>query len=148
MSKRPPRPANSPWLSPYLTVRDADAAIDFYQRAFGFEKRMTVPGPGGKTGHAELTYRDALIMLGPENDKGPCRAPVSLGVSSPVNLYVYCDDVDALFKRATAAGATATFPPQDMFWGDRICTLTDPDGHSWTFATNVADFDPSKVPTG
>ena len=148
MSKRPPRPAGTPWLSPYLTVRDADKAIDFYQRAFGFEKRSAIPGPDGRTGHAELTFKDALVMLGPECAGEPrSKAPATTGVASPVSLYVYCEDVDTLYTRATAAGARADGPPENMFWGDRVCRLTDPDGHAWFFATNVADFDPTKVPT-
>jgi uncharacterized glyoxalase superfamily protein PhnB len=146
MSKRPPRPAGFPWLSPYLTVTDADAAIAFYQRAFGFEKRMSIPGPDGKTGHVEMTWKDSVIMFGPECPHSPSKAPASLGVPSPVGLYLYCEDVDALYKRATAAGAKGVKPPEDMFYGDRVCQLTDPDGHTWWFATNVADFDPSKMP--
>jgi uncharacterized glyoxalase superfamily protein PhnB len=149
MSKRPARPPGSPWLSPYLVVKDADAALDFYQRAFGFEKRLAMPGPDGRTKHAEMTWQDALIMFGPEGtgpDGCPTRTPVTSGVASPMGLYLYCNDVDALFKRATAAGAKGDAPPQDMFWGDRICKLTDLDGYSWCFATNVADFDPSKAP--
>jgi uncharacterized glyoxalase superfamily protein PhnB len=137
-----------PWLTPYLTVKDPDAALDFYQRAFGFEKRFAMPGPDGRTAHAEIGYRDAVIMLGPEcvGTENPSKSPATTGVPSPVGLYVYCDDVDALFARATKAGAKAALPPQDMFWGDRMCSLTDPDGHGWSFATNVADFDPSKAP--
>jgi uncharacterized glyoxalase superfamily protein PhnB len=61
-------------------------------------------------------------------------------------MYVYCDDVDALFNRAVAAGAKAIRPPADMFYGDRVCTVEDPNHYLWTFATNVADFDPSKAP--
>ncbi len=147
MAKRPARPAGTPWLSPVLTVKDADASIAFYQKAFGFEKKLTMPGPDGKTAHGEVTYRDALIMLGPECPVGnPAKAPASTGITSPVTLYLYCDDVDALCARAVAAGAKVHMPPQDMFWGDRICKLIDPDGHMWCFATNVTDFDPSKAP--
>lgn len=146
MSKRPARPAGASWLSPYLVVKDADAALDFYQRAFGFAKRAIMPGPDGRAKHVEMMWKDILIMFGPE---GACanKAPATSGTPSPVNLYVYVEDVDALHARAAAAGATVALPPQDMFWGDRMCKLTDPDGHEWTFATNVADFDPSKVPT-
>jgi uncharacterized glyoxalase superfamily protein PhnB len=145
MSKRPARPSGTPWLSPYLTVKDADAALEFYQRAFGFEKKSTFPGPDGRTGHAEMVWQDALIMFGPE---GACqaKAPATTGIDSPVHLYVYCEDVDALYIRATKAGAKSVMAPQEMFWGDRLCTLLDPDGHAWNFATNVADFDPAKVP--
>jgi uncharacterized glyoxalase superfamily protein PhnB len=148
MAKRPARPEGNPWLMPYLVVRDADAALDFYQKAFGLAKRMVMPGPDGKTMHAEMAWHDAAIMLGPEHAgaDSPYKAPVTTGVHPAVGLYLYCDDVDALFARATAAGAKAVRPPADMFWGDRMCSVTDPDGHSWSFATNVADFDPSKAP--
>ncbi len=147
MSKRPAKPPHFAWLSPYLTVKDADKALDFYQRAFGFEKRFAMPGPDGKTAHAEMTYRDATIMFGPEgtHEGRECKAPVTQGVRSPVGLYVYCEDVDALYQRAVAAGAKSERTPADQFYGDRICGLADPDGHVWYFATNVADFDPSKA---
>lgn len=148
MSKRPARPAGMPWLSPYLTVRDAGAALDFYHRAFGFEKRGDgMTGPDGRIQHAEMAWHDAVIMVGPEcTYESNIKAPVTSGVASPVNLYLYCDDVDALFARATKAGAKAVSAPQNMFWGDRMCKVADPDGHQWSFATNVEDFDPSKVP--
>ena len=151
MSKRPARPAGAPWLMPYLTVKDVDAALDFYQRAFGFEKRMAMPGADGRTHHAEVSWKEAVIMFGPETyheGSSACKAkaPATSGVDSPVGLYLYCDDVDAFHARATKAGAKSVMAPQDMFWGDRLCSVRDPDGHNWTFATNVADFDPSKVP--
>lgn len=145
MSQRPAKPAHFPWLSPYLTVKNAHAALEFYQRAFGFEQRMAIPGPDGTIKHAELTYHDSLFMLGQE---GNCdaKSPISSGVVPPMGLYVYSKDVDALFVRATEAGAVEVQPPQTMFWGDRVFTVTDPDGYRWTFATNVADFDPANCP--
>jgi PhnB protein len=128
-------------------VKDAGAACAFYQKAFGFEMKVQMAGPDGKPGHTEMAYRDALIMFGPESaSDGACKAPATLGVNSPVLLYAYCDDVDALFQRATTAGARADLAPTTMFWGDRICKLTDPDGHVWNFATNVADFGSSQAP--
>jgi uncharacterized glyoxalase superfamily protein PhnB len=133
------------WVCTYLTVKDADASLAFYEKAFGFEKKMSMPGPGGKTGHAEMSWRGNVIMFSPEG-MGPCQAPVTTGARPPFTIYVYCDDVDALFKRATAAGAKVEQAPQDMFWGDRMCHLADPDGYLWNFATNVGDFDPSKIP--
>src|SRR5690242_3857533 len=107
MSKRAARAAGFPWLSPYLTVKDAERALDFYQKAFGFEKRMSMPGPDGKTGHVEMVWRDAVIMFGPECTSGgwESKAPATSGAPSPVTLYVYCENVDGLFERATAAGA-------------------------------------------
>jgi PhnB protein len=127
-----------PWLSPYLTVKDSAAALDFYQRAFGFEKKFAVEMPDGRIGHCEMVWNDSLIMFGPEmSNGGPCKAPVTLGVQSPVSLYVYCDDVDGLSARAQKAGAKLEMAPQDMFYGDRVCKLIDPDGHSWYFATHT-----------
>jgi uncharacterized glyoxalase superfamily protein PhnB len=134
-------------MIPSLVVKDADAALDFYQQAFGFEKKMIVPGPDGKAKHAEMAWRDTSFMMSPEGAYGcPVRCPATTGAASPVGLYIYCDDVDALYARATAAGAEAVMPPQDMFWGDRMCSVKDPNGYSWSFATNVADFDPANVP--
>jgi uncharacterized glyoxalase superfamily protein PhnB len=136
MSNRSARPPQTPWLSPYLTVKDAEAALDFYQRAFGFEKQNAVPGPDGRIAHVEMRWQDALIMFGPEGAYGgTCKAPATARVQPPVSLYVYCPDVDALCARAQAAGATVVVPPGDMFWGDRMCKIEDPDGHVWNFAT-------------
>ena len=146
MSKRPAKPTEMPWVTPFLTVKDADAALAFYQKAFGFEKKFSMPGPDGKTAHAEVHWRDGVIMFGPEGPQNKCKAPSTLGTRPPVGIFVYCEDVDALYKRATAAGAKSEMPPQDMFWGDRMCTVVDPDDHMWSFATNVADFDPAKTP--
>jgi len=149
MSKRPAKPAGMPWLSPYMCVKDCDKAADFYQRAFGFEKKFSMPMPDGRTGHTEMTFKDASIMFGPEqawSQHSTVRTPATSGTPSPVQLYVYCDDVDALFARAKAAGAEVVAAPSDMFYGDRVCKLKDPDGHDWNFATNIGDFDPSKAP--
>lgn len=74
------------------------------------------------------------------------KAPVISKVQSPVVLYAYCDDVDSLFAQAIAANADVVAEPGDMFWGDRVVQLRDPDGHAWSFATNVGEFDPSKMP--
>jgi uncharacterized glyoxalase superfamily protein PhnB len=147
MAKRPALRPGYSWLVPSFVVKNADAALDFYQRAFGFEKRKVVPGPDGRTMHAEMAWREILMMFSPEGAYGcTIKTPATTGTQSPMSLYLFCDDVDAQFARATAAGAKPVCPPQDMFWGDRMCNVTDPDGHSWTFATNVADFDPAKIP--
>jgi uncharacterized glyoxalase superfamily protein PhnB len=124
-------------MVPYLVVKDADKALDFYQRAFGFEKKSSVAGEDGRTVHAEMTYKDVWIMFAPEGAYGDTtsRAPVTLGIHSPMTLYVYCEDVDALCARAEKAGAKVFKPPEDMFWGDRTCALIDPDGHLWSFGT-------------
>jgi uncharacterized glyoxalase superfamily protein PhnB len=138
MAEESGRPAGMPWVSPYLVVKDAEAALEFYQRAFGFTKRDAITGEDGKVVHAEMTWHDAVIMFGPERAYGhPSQSPASLGVNSPMWLYIYCDDVDALFARAVAAGAQPMREPEDSFWGDRFCRLIDPSGHTWSFATFV-----------
>jgi uncharacterized glyoxalase superfamily protein PhnB len=134
---RSAKPEYMSWVAPCLTVRDAAKALDFYQKAFGLRKREVYPGPDGKIMHAEVTWNDQVIMLGPECPQNQSKAPVSSGVSSPASLYLYCEDVDALYARATAAGAAGEMPPQDMFWGDRVGKVTDPDGYTWWFATHT-----------
>ncbi len=147
MAKRPPCPPNMPWLSPYLTVRDVAAAADFYEKAFGFEKSMTMPGPDGQPVHGEVRWHDMVIMFGKEGAFGcTTKTPANSGAECPLGLYFYVDDVDAAFKRAVDAGCTAKTEPETMFWGDRMGTVEDPDGYGWTLATNVADFDPAKTP--
>jgi uncharacterized glyoxalase superfamily protein PhnB len=129
------RPPNFPRLSPYLVVRDAEKALDFYARAFGFTRREAMTGPDGRISHAEMTLGESVIMFAPESPANPGKAPVTLGVQPPIGLCIYCPDVDALFAQATAAGAKALKEPQDAHWGDRMCYLSDPDGHSWCFLT-------------
>ena len=90
-----------------------------------------------------------MIMFGPvsaHSSEWAYKPPAMSQVLSPICLYVYCDDVDAVYARATAAGAKTIKPLQDQFYGDRTCVLEDPDGYWWNFATNVADFDPTKAP--
>jgi uncharacterized glyoxalase superfamily protein PhnB len=137
-----------PWITPMLTVKDVAKAAAFYERAFGLSKRFELPGSDGTIMHAEMAYREGVIMLGPENNTPglAAKAPVSTGAVPSHHLYLYCDDVDKLWTKATAAGAKGVAPPDTMFWGDRVCRLVDPDGHHWSFATNVADFDPAKAP--
>jgi uncharacterized glyoxalase superfamily protein PhnB len=135
-----------PWLTPSLTVRDAQAALDFYERAFGFQTKFTKDGPDGAIIHAEMTWNDGLVMLSPEGAfGGTTKAPATSGTSSPISLYLYCDDVEALFARAAEAGAGVVTPPMDTFWGDRMCRLTDPDGYSWAFATHVKKAEPAEL---
>ena len=145
--KRPPRPADTPWMIPYLTVRDCEKAMDFCERAFGFTRGVTVPGPDGKLMHAEMNWRDTRVMFSPESMRGsPAKSPATSGQTSPMAIYFYVDDVDSAFKQAVAAGAQPAMPPQDMFWGDRMSTVKDPVGYMWSMATNVGEFDMSKMP--
>jgi PhnB protein len=125
-------------VTPYLTVRDAVRAIDFYQQAFGAEELMRLVMPGGKIGHAEIRIGGAVIMLHDENPEWGTRSPQTLG-GTVGSLMLYVDDVDAAFARAVAAGATVDMPVADQFYGDRCGNVTDPFGHKWSIATHVED---------
>lgn len=142
MSSRPYKPEGIPQLFPYLTVKDAEKSIDFYEKAFGF-KLSSEPGKDEncKIQHAEMKFgNDVSIMFAPEGAWGsPRKTPAALGITPSMTLYIYCEDVDALYKQAITHGAQSTMEPNDGFWGDRICNLVDPDGHEWMFATNIAD---------
>jgi PhnB protein len=126
-----------------LTVDDADRAIDFYKKAFGAKEISRLP-MGDKIGHAELQIGDTRIML---NDEFPERnnlGPKSLG-GTPFGLIIYTEDVDSAFKKATDAGATEKMKVENQFWGDRMGSLTDPFGHSWSIATHVEDVSPDQM---
>jgi len=140
-------PPHTPWIMPYLTVRDAINAATFYEQAFGFERRDMLAGPEGKILHVEMRWRDGVVMFGPEGAFGEAmQAPATSGGDCPINLYVYVEDVDAVFQQALRAGGEVCYEPRDMFWGDRCAQVRDPDGYRWTLATNVGEFDPSKLP--
>jgi PhnB protein len=118
--------------------------MEFYQRAFGAVEVMRMPMPGGKLAHAEVKIGNAAIMLADEYPEMNFRSPKSIG-GTPVNILIYVKDVDALVKQAEAAGAKVLRPPADQFYGDRMATLEDPFGHSWSFATHIEDVAPEEM---
>lgn len=132
------KPEGAPWLAPHLAVKDITAAVGFYTRAFGFTARNVLATGDGKAYHAELVWHDAVIMLNPES--ADVRPPSARGGPSQ-HLYVYVDAVDALYDRALDEGAMPLRSPRTEYWGDRVCLLADPDGHTWMFATHVAGHD-------
>jgi PhnB protein len=132
-------------LTPGFCVRGAAQAIDFYNRAFGAKERMRLMKPDGKTvAHAELQIGDSLFMIGEEDAAMGARSAQTLG-GSPVNFYIYVEDVDAAVKRAVTAGAKSVMPVSDMFWGDRIGAVEDPFGQKWTLATHKEDLTPAEM---
>jgi len=133
-----PLPDNYPRVTPYLAIDGAAAAIEFYKKAFGATERMRMDAPGGKIGHAEIEIEGGLIMLADECPEMSFMSPKTIG-GSPVMIHMYVADVDTFFGRASAAGATVLRPVADQFYGDRSCTLKDPYGHTWSFATHVED---------
>jgi PhnB protein len=124
--------------TPYLSVDGAARAIEFYKQAFGAQETMRIDGPGGRIMHAEVTIGAAPVMLTDACPEMGFRSPEALG-GSPVQLYIYVEDVDALAERAVAAGATVLRPVGDQFYGDRSVQLKDPFGHLWSFATHIED---------
>ena len=121
-------------LSPYLTVKDAAAAIEFYRVAFGAAEQFRLIGPDGRIGHAELRIGGSTLMISDEWPDFGALSPPTIG-GSPVKLHLYVDDCDAVVGRAVAAGATLLRPVVDQFYGDRSGMIADPFGHAWFVAT-------------
>jgi uncharacterized glyoxalase superfamily protein PhnB len=128
--------------------KDAHKAIEFYKKAFGAEERYVMPGPDGKgVMHAEVRIGTSIIMMGEESPDCPSKSAETLG-ESPVSFYVYVDNVDEAFKVSVAAGAEVKMPVEDMFWGDRMGTVLDPFGYSWSFASHTRDLTPEEIQEG
>jgi PhnB protein len=124
--------------TPYLTVKGAAAAIEFYTRAFGAKETRRMAGPGGKVMHAEITIGNSIIMLSDEFPSHGALSPETLGGSS-MFIVLCLDDVDARVQQALAAGATVLRPVENQFSGDRSGTVLDPFGHRWTLTTHIED---------
>jgi PhnB protein len=131
-------------ITPMLIVADIKAAVGFYQKAFGFAKRGIMNGPDGKPIHAELTLRKTTLMLGPEMAQRGARSAKTLG-ASPVTLYLTTENVDKMVAKAVQLGATLDGPVMDMFWGDRVGTVIDPDGYKWMVGTHKAEPTPQEM---
>ncbi|MDE1725026.1 MAG: VOC family protein [Thaumarchaeota archaeon] len=126
-------------ITPTLTIRDASSAIEFYKKAFGATEVSRFLGPDGKTiMHAEIKIGDSLVMLGEENQQMGMLSPKSTGSTSS-GIFLYVDEVDAVFDKAISAGAKVKMPVTDMFWGDRFASVEDPYGHAWAIATHKKD---------
>ena len=130
--------------TPYLIVKGAAQAIDFYKRAFGATEQFSMAGPDGGVMHAEIKIGDSVIMLADEHPTMGYRGPQAFG-GTPVSMLLYVEDVDARFKQAVAAGATVRSELTNQFYGDRSGTLVDPFGHVWTLATHVEDVSPEEM---
>lgn len=130
-------------VTPYLTIRDAAAAIDFYTRAFGAEEVYRQAGPDGRLIHARIRIGNSLIMLSEEFLEWGAKSPLALG-GSAVTLHIYSENVDADWDRAVAAGATVTMPLEKQFWGDRYGRVKDPYGHNWSLAQHLEELSPEE----
>jgi PhnB protein len=130
--------------TPYLCIKGAASAIEFYKEAFQAVEKLRVPGPGGKLLHAEIQIGDSPIMMGDEFPEMGAVSPQTLG-GAGMSILLYVEDVDAVFARAITAGAIERRQVQDQFYGDRSGTLADPFGHVWTISTHVEDVSPEEL---
>ena len=137
-SKVNPIPEGYHSVTPYLCIDGAADAIEFYKSAFDAEELMRMSGPDGQIRHAEIQIGDSRIMLSDEVAEMNFRGPKSIG-GSPVNIYLYAEDADVVFAKATEAGASVLMPLGDQFWGDRTGTVEDPFGHIWYVSTHQED---------
>jgi len=139
-----PIPEGYRTVTPYLVVKGAARALDFYAKAFDAVEKVRMPGPGGVVMHAEMQIGDSMIMLSDEFPDWGQLGPVSRG-GTTFSLFLYVPDVDATFKRAVDAGCKQSMPPTDQFWGDRFAKVSDPFGHEWVMATHVEDVSPEEM---
>lgn len=131
-------------VTPYLIVKGAARALEFYKRAFGATEILRLDGPNDTIGHAEIRIGDSPVMLADECPEMGARSPQSLG-GSPVHMLIYVDNVDVAFGRAVGAGGRISRPVQDQFYGDRSGTVIDPFGHTWTIATHKENVSPDEL---
>jgi PhnB protein len=135
-------------VTPIFVFKDSRKAIDFYKRAFGAMEHYAMPGPDGKgVMHAEIQIGNSILMMSDENPQQPSKSSETMG-GTPVNMYLYVENVDAAFGRAVEAGATVQMQVQDMFWGDRVGSVKDPFGYSWMIATHVKDLSKEEIAKG
>jgi PhnB protein len=144
MSTVKPIPAGHHTVTPYLAIRNAAKALEFYKTAFGATETYKLLMPDGRLGHAEVRLGDSVIMLSDEFPEFGGKAPDTLG-GSPVSIHLYVEDVDAFVARALAAGARERKPVMDQFYGDRSGQLEDPFGHLWWVATHKEDVPPAEL---
>lgn len=144
MANVKPIPDGYRTVTPYLFVKGAASAIEFYKNVFGAAETVRMPGPNGRIMHAELKIGDSTIMLADENPQMGIQGPQSIG-GTATSLHVYVENVDAVVEKATKAGAKLIRPVQNQFYGDRSGTLIDPSGHMWSVATHVEDVSPEEM---
>jgi PhnB protein len=133
-----PVPEGFQTVTPYLIIKGAAAAIEFYKQAFGAKERFRLPTPDGKIGHAEIVIGDSILMLADEMPEMGFRSLQTLG-GSPVSFLIYLEDVDSAFQQAIEAGAKVVRPLENKFYGDRMGSLSDPFGYEWVLGTHIEE---------
>jgi PhnB protein len=144
MAKVKPIPEGYHSLTPYLYIRGAARAIDFYKNVFGAQDKVRMPGPDGKIMHAELQIGDSVLMLAEENLQNNAKSPEALGGTTN-SLLIYTENVDSVVESALKSGARILRPVADQFFGDRMGTIADPFGQVWSVATHIEDVSPEEM---
>lgn len=144
MSSVKPIPEGYSTVTPYLVMKNAAKAIDYYKQIFGASEMVRMDAGPGKIAHAEIKIGDSVVMLADEYPDMGFTGPETIG-GSPVCLLIYVPDVDATFRRAVETGSKQVKPVENQFYGDRSGTLTDPFGHVWCIATHVEDVSPEEM---
>jgi len=137
-----PVPKGYSTVTPVLTMKDTRKAIAWYEKALGATEQSVSEGPDGKVMHASIRIGTSYVML--HDEMQGAKSPGALG-GSPVELCLYVEDCDALFKRAVDAGAKGNVPPSDQFWGDRWGVFTDPFGLAWWAVTHKEDLTKDEI---
>ena len=144
-SKVKPVPEGYHTATPYLIIKDAARAIEFYKRAFGATELDRIADASGKIRHAQIKIGDSPFMITDESPDFPeWLSPESRG-GTPVHIYLYVEDVDRVFDQAIASGAKELMPVKDQFYGDRSGGITDPFGHIWYIATHTVDVSSEEI---
>jgi PhnB protein len=144
MSNVKPTPEGFHSVTPYLFIKGAAQAMEFYKNVFGATELVRMPSPNGQIMHAELKIGDSIVMLGDENPQIGALSPLSIGGTAS-SLHVYVANVDAVVQKAIDAGAKSVRPVADQFYGDRSGTVIDPFGHMWSVATHIEDVAPEEM---
>jgi PhnB protein len=139
-----PIPEGHHTVAPYLCIKSAAGALDFYKKAFEATELMRLAQPDGRIGHSEIRVGDSVIMLSDEFPEIGARSPQAIG-GSPVTIHLYVEDVDTVFKQAVAAGAKVKRPVADQFYGDRMGGVEDPFGYTWWIATHKEDLSSEEI---
>jgi len=132
----------TPWVTPYIMLKNIDHALSLYLNGFGFTTKDLVRGDDELIWHAELSYQGQLLMFGKVGAYGmtdSAKPPIMNQILSPISLYLYTDDVDSRYEQAIRNGAKSIKRPEKAFWGDRVCVVEDQDHYQWTFATRIEE---------
>lgn len=129
---------------PYLRIRGASKAIEFYKQVFDAEEMFRLQEPGGRIGHAQLKFGSSVVMLSDEYPEFGIQSPKAFG-GTGMSIHLHVDDVDAMTERARAAGAEVVMEPKDQFYGERSSKIRDPFGHEWDIGSHIEDVTPDEM---